>query len=226
MLVQCQGICPNYGYGNASASVKLILTPEEVSSTPAYKIGEFLHGLLSRVCSAVSHHFAPNLPVASAQALPALTVKDMTFLTDLEILVKLATNAPQDRRYLRMVRAKIDAYMKEHDVITFPRHMERAHEVLDYLNSEQNIALNREEPFFGDEKPLEKDCFYAQLKGLVEEAAMICDLESIINIQTIQKLMQVFLEKSESKALPSDVEQKFVHITNQLSAFQRKLLTR
>jgi len=226
-LTECHSLYQNSSYANGSA-YKLIYTPEEITSTPCYKLGEAFHGLASRVWSAVSSYL-PHFPFASGEKLPQLpvmTIQEKGHLTELEVLILLATNAPEDRRYLRLVRDEIDTYMKEHDTFAYPSSMiKTASELLNRLSERQAMDLELGVPQIDEEwPPLSENCFYHQLDRFVKRMFTICDLESINHVRAVRKLEEIFLENSETKLFTPDVLRKSSDIMRPLSNFQKALL--
>ncbi len=112
----------------------------------------------------------PNFPIAYAQTLPTpLTFDEKSFLVTLEVQLRLAKNAPEDRRYLLKVKETIDGYMKKNAFLAFPHHMSSAIDLMTtYLSDRQWIDLEHGVPQFHEPHALSENCFYHQLDAAVE----------------------------------------------------------
>ncbi len=158
----------------------------------------------------------------------ALTSEERVFLRDFEVRVLLAKNAPGDRRYLRVVSEMIEDYMKKHEVLNFPPHMQKANDLIATLSSHQAIDLAHKVPKFTDEpETLSTNCFYHQLNDAVASANMQTEIPQILMaMRVVQHIIEDYLAPSKRKAFNEKELDKMTQITDKLDCFQKMYLTR
>jgi hypothetical protein len=173
----------------------------------------------------------PSAAAAAQESEPIgkpLTDDEQIFLTDLEVYVRLVKNAPQDSRYLRMVKKTISTYLEKNKIQAFPAHMSRATELLvDYLTYSQFNHLIQERLEFGKPQPLSENCFYHQLNDAVKTAKMMeSSKDQNMAVRVIDTIIEVYLASSGNELLPPGVLKKVGEITDKLGWLGIQMLTR